>query len=175
MKLKYITLISFFVFVGAIVVLAFLPVGTINNPLTNNPSNTDNLNNTNTLENPNNSNGATNLPTVTLTKEEIAKHSTKADCYLIVKGAVYSVSSFIDSHPGGAQKIMEQCGGEATALFSAIHSNFAWNLLKNYYIGNVGASINTAVINTVNTNQNIEALKNLPNKNDDDGGKEDDD
>lgn len=163
MKLKYITLISFFVFVGAIASLAFLPVDTFKNNLNNtSPNSLDNVNSTDTLNS--NTDTNTNTPTVVLTKEEVAKHSTKADCYLIVKGAVYSVSSFIDSHPGGAKKITEQCGGEATALFSAIHSNFAWNLLKNYYIGNVGQNVKTESIQKINTNPNTEALKNLPSK-----------
>lgn len=129
MKLKYITLISFIVFVGSIMTLAFLPVGTINNSF----NNTQNIKIV----------ADTSLPAVTLDLVEIAKHNTKKDCYLIIKGSVYSVASFIDSHPGGVKKIVEECGGEASSVFSAIHSNFAWNLLKDYYIGEVGQTINT--------------------------------
>jgi cytochrome b involved in lipid metabolism len=137
MKLKYLTLASFIIFVGGIVSLAFLPVGTINSPV----NNTQNIK---VVPNP-------SLPVVTLDLAEIAKHNTKQDCYLIVKGSVYSVASFIDAHPGGVKKIVDECGGEASAVFSAIHSNFAWNLLKDYYIGDLGQSVNSESINTINT------------------------
>jgi cytochrome b involved in lipid metabolism len=69
------------------------------------------------------------------TVSEVAKHSTKNDCYLIINKKVYNVSSFIDSHPGGAQRIISNCGTEVTGIFAAIHSNFAWDLLVKYYIG----------------------------------------
>ncbi|MFA7285413.1 MAG: cytochrome b5 domain-containing protein [Candidatus Paceibacterota bacterium] len=137
MKLKYITLASFIIFVGAIVSLAFLPVGTINNPI-------NNTNDIKVVADP-------SLPVVTLDLQEVAKHNTKQDCYLIIKGGVYSVSSFIDAHPGGVRKIVDECGGEASAVFSAIHSNFAWNLLKDYYIGDLGQSVNSESINTKNS------------------------
>jgi cytochrome b involved in lipid metabolism len=68
---------------------------------------------------------------------EISKHSTPNDCYLIVKNKVYDVSSYINKHPGGQKNITNHCGGEETRLFSDIHSNFAWDLLKKYYIGDL--------------------------------------
>jgi cytochrome b involved in lipid metabolism len=101
---------------------------------------------------------------ITLTLPEIAKHNTRADCYLIMKDSVYSVAGFIDKHPGGAMKILDMCGKEATTIFTAIHSNFAWNLLKDFYIGKVGDSINiesaTAEVKTrVEANPDIKTLK----------------
>ncbi len=133
MKLKYITLLSFVLFVGGFVAMAFLgPVTTPDSSaLLNSSLGQQTLNN---QQIPN----IENLPKVSLDLVEIAKHSTRADCYLIVKGSVYDVTNFIDKHPGGAKKITERCGQEATAFFSAIHSNFAWNLLKDYYLGAVG-------------------------------------
>lgn len=159
MKLKYLTLASFIIFVGGIVSLAFLPVGTINSPV----NNTQNIQK---VINP-------SLLVVTLDLAEIAKHNTKQDCYLIVKGAVYSVSGFIDAHPGGVKKIVDECGGEASAVFSAIHSNFAWNLLKDYYIGDLGQSVNIESINAVNTSAKIS--NNTSAKNFDDEGEEEED
>lgn len=161
MKLKYITLISFVVFVGFITALAFLPTDTFNK----------NLSNEGQIQNSNTNDALVNLdaslPSVTLTTEEIKKHSTKNDCYITIKGAVYSVSSFIDQHPGGVKKITDMCGGEATAVFSAIHSNFAWNLLKDYYIGDVGQTINTQSINNLNTQNTNNPNLNLKQKGDD--------
>jgi cytochrome b involved in lipid metabolism len=71
------------------------------------------------------------------TLTEVAQHSTKNDCYLAINNKVYNVSSYIGNHPGGAQKIISNCGGEVTGIFAAIHSNFAWDLLAKYYIGDL--------------------------------------
>lgn len=133
MKLKYITLISFIIFVGSIVALAFLPPQNINTPQSSEVLNvvTDISTNTNN----------SNTKTITLTKEEIAKHNNRNDCYLIIKDQVYSVASFIGSHPGGVSKLVNECGKEASAIFAKIHSNFAWNLLNDYYIGKLGQTI----------------------------------
>ncbi len=68
---------------------------------------------------------------------EVAQHSTTTDCYLIVKGTVYDVTSYIGGHPGGAGEITSRCGGEVTSIFTSIHSNAAWNLLGKYAIGTV--------------------------------------
>ena len=35
------------------------------------------------------------------TKEEVSKHNTKDDCWLIIHGKVYDVSDYVDEHPGG--------------------------------------------------------------------------
>ncbi|MBU2566598.1 hypothetical protein KKG46_03500 [Patescibacteria group bacterium] len=71
------------------------------------------------------------------TTAEVATHNSKNDCYLIVNSQVYDVSSYINKHPGGVRKIVERCGQESSQAFATIHSNFAWNLLKDYYIGDL--------------------------------------
>lgn len=71
-----------------------------------------------------------------LTKNEVAKHSTQNDCYLIINNKVYDISNYFGSHPGGNSAMLGYCGGEASAIFSAIHSNFAWDFLSKYFIGN---------------------------------------
>lgn len=70
-----------------------------------------------------------------LTMEEVSKHNSKSSCYLVIKNEVYDVTSYINRHPGGVRSITSYCGKEATGIFASIHSNFAWNLLKNYDIG----------------------------------------
>ncbi|MFA5792686.1 MAG: cytochrome b5 domain-containing protein [Candidatus Gracilibacteria bacterium] len=69
-----------------------------------------------------------------LTAIEVATHNTASDCYLIVKGKVYDVTNYIDQHPGGKQNIYNYCGKESSTTFANIHSNFAWNLLADYYV-----------------------------------------
>lgn len=175
MKLKYITLTTFIIFVGSIIALAFLPPQNIDIPLSKevvsvvSDTNNTNINNTDT-------NAGTK--TITLNKEEIAKHNTKNDCYLIIKDQVYSVASFIDQHPGGVSKLVNECGKEASAIFAKIHSNFAWNLLSDYYIGKLGQTIvikaNTNTNpNTTSTNVNNSNSKKSTNY-EDEGEYEDD-
>ena len=73
----------------------------------------------------------------TLTMAQVSKHNTKSDCYLVVKNKVYDVSSYISQHPGGQGRIVSVCGQEVTGAFASIHSNYAWDLLKNYQIGQI--------------------------------------
>ena len=44
------------------------------------------------------------------TAEEVARHNSATDCWTIVDGFVYDVTSFARRHPGGAEKIEEMCG-----------------------------------------------------------------
>jgi len=71
------------------------------------------------------------------TSSDVAQHSTEISCYLIINKQVYDVTLYINQHPGGKNKIISNCGKEVTGIFAAIHSNFAWNLLKSYYIGDL--------------------------------------
>ncbi len=75
-----------------------------------------------------------------ITKEELAKHSTKDTCWLAISGKVYDVTKYISSHPGG-EAILEGCGKDATDLFfnrpggKGSHSPSAQRLLSQYEIG----------------------------------------
>ncbi len=80
---------------------------------------------------------ATPAPTpVTFTLAEVAVHNTTSNCWLIVNGKVYNVTSYIPYHPGGASTIRPYCGRDATTAFSG-HSTGAGNLLINYYVGDL--------------------------------------
>lgn len=37
----------------------------------------------------------------TVDLEELSKHTTEKDCYLLYNGKVYDVTEFLDEHPGG--------------------------------------------------------------------------
>lgn len=50
------------------------------------------------------------------TKEEVATHDNRNDCWTIIEGNVYDVTTFISSHPGGSE-ILRACGIDATTLF----------------------------------------------------------
>merc|ERR1712079_14032 len=55
------------------------------------------------------------------TVEEVAKHTTKEDCWVILHGRVLNVTSFLSQHPGGELAILTFAGKDATAEFDVIH------------------------------------------------------
>jgi len=77
--------------------------------------------------------------------EEIAKHNSPSDCWLIIDNKVYDVSNFLNLHPGNPETIIPYCGKEATNAFMTKdkanpkpHSKKAQDLLEEYYIGTYG-------------------------------------
>ncbi len=85
--------------------------------------------------------------TLTLTTAEISKHNTAQDCWFIIDNSVYDITSFIYSHPGGSETLISYCGKDATGAFltkggvGSGHSQDAYSLLKNFYIGKVGETV----------------------------------
>jgi flavocytochrome c len=55
------------------------------------------------------------------TLEEVAKHTTKGDCWVVVSGQVLNVTSFLSAHPGGELAILTFAGKDATEEFNMIH------------------------------------------------------
>jgi len=77
-----------------------------------------------------------------LTAEEVAKHNTADDCWVILGGKVYDVTDFLDDHPGGKKAILVYAGRDATEEFEMLH---APNVLKKYLpaeacLGELGSS-----------------------------------
>ncbi|KAI3402151.1 hypothetical protein diail_80 [Diaporthe ilicicola] len=56
-----------------------------------------------------------------LTGQEVAKHSTKKDCWVVVHGKAYDVTEFLPEHPGGMKIILKYAGKDATEEFEPIH------------------------------------------------------
>merc|ERR1712216_966621 len=55
------------------------------------------------------------------TLEEVAKHTTKDDCWVVVDNQVLNVTSFLKDHPGGELAILTFAGKDATEEFNMIH------------------------------------------------------
>lgn len=82
---------------------------------------------------------------VTVTLEDVRKHSKRGDCWLVLeqnKGEqkIYDVSNFLEEHPGGASAILQYGGKDGTEDFSMIHD---WGVLaahsdKVKFVGVVG-------------------------------------
>ena len=52
---------------------------------------------------------------------EVAKHNTSSDCWTVVNGNVYNVTSWIEKHPGGEASILRMCGVDGSAGFNRKH------------------------------------------------------
>ena len=69
------------------------------------------------------------------TLEEVAKHNTKSDAWIVISGKVADITKWIPKHPGG-DVIMKGVGKDATKLFNSIgHDDYARSMLKKYQIG----------------------------------------
>jgi len=55
------------------------------------------------------------------TMEEVAKHTSKTDCWVVVAGQVLDVTKFLGEHPGGELAILTFAGKDATEEFNMIH------------------------------------------------------
>lgn len=63
--------------------------------------------------------------------EEIAKHGSDSNCWVIVGDDVYDVTKFLPDHPGGKKAIMLFAGKDATEEFDMLHDR---KVIKKYGI-----------------------------------------
>jgi cytochrome b involved in lipid metabolism len=56
-----------------------------------------------------------------LTLEEVAKHSSPTDCWIVLEDCVYNITDYIKQHPG-KDKILLGAGKDATELFKKYHA-----------------------------------------------------
>lgn len=74
------------------------------------------------------------------TLAQVAKHNTPADCWTVVNGQVYDVTSWINRHPGGPDVIRALCGIDGSAAFLQQHGNQGepMAILANFRLGTLG-------------------------------------
>jgi len=72
--------------------------------------------------------------------KELELHNVKTDCWLVVRGKVYDVTKWIDTHPGGTDTIVLNGGKDATQLFEAYHPLRVTQILERYLIGQIEGS-----------------------------------
>ena len=80
---------------------------------------------------------------IKLTISEVKKHNSRDDCWSIVSGKVYNLTSYVQQHPGGIELISSICGIDGSAAFSNQHGSSAKpnNVLTGLLLGSLGAEI----------------------------------
>jgi len=78
-------------------------------------------------------------PTTKLfTRAEVALHNKRDDLWLIVRGKVYDISSYVHLHQGGEAALLRVAGGEATEQVEGPqHPGTVPTLLQRFLIGSV--------------------------------------
>ncbi|KAK7691837.1 hypothetical protein QCA50_005241 [Cerrena zonata] len=86
-----------------------------------------------------------------LTGPEVAAHSSRDSCWIIVHGKVYDVTDFLDEHPGGSKIILKYAGKDATEAYDPIHPPDAitTNLPVEKHLGAIDVSTVAKVVKEV--------------------------
>merc|ERR1712113_1190052 len=75
-----------------------------------------------------------------LSMDDVGKHTTKTDCWVVLHNRVLDVTSFLSQHPGGELAILTFAGKDATAEFDMIHPpDVIEKYAPNAVIGHLGA------------------------------------
>ncbi|KAM0814070.1 putative cytochrome-b5 reductase [Seiridium cardinale] len=68
--------------------------------------------------------------------EDVRKHNTKKDLWIIIHGYVYDVSEYARDHPGGIEPLTEVAGMDATTAYEDVgHSEDAEEIMQGYLVG----------------------------------------
>ncbi len=77
--------------------------------------------------------GKSAVPVRIISHDEVSKHNTEKDSWMVIRGRVYDVSRW-NEHPGG-RVIFTHAGQDASAVFQSFHSGIAYSQLENFCIG----------------------------------------
>jgi len=89
--------------------------------------------------------------TINLSTSEIATHNSRSDCWSIVRGNVYNLTSYVQKHPGGASVIANICGKDGSGAFTNQHNSQSKpnNVLSGFLLGAVDSTISSGVAQKV--------------------------
>lgn len=76
------------------------------------------------------------------TLAEVARHNTKDDCWMAIRGGVYDLTGYVPAHPAPPAVMLPWCGREATEGmvtkgYGRDHSEMAWEMLERFRIGDL--------------------------------------
>ena len=72
------------------------------------------------------------------TYEEVAKHNTPEDCWIVIHKKIYDPIAFLNDHPGGPTVITNRAGKDATQAFDEVgHTELAQKQMKDLLVGTI--------------------------------------
>ncbi|EWG50849.1 cytochrome P450 oxidoreductase [Fusarium verticillioides 7600] len=78
----------------------------------------------------------------TFTCAEVESHNSTSSCYVTIGSSVYDITEFVEYHPGGDTLILDYAGQDVKKIMmdyvAHFHSESAYEILGNYYVGSVG-------------------------------------
>ncbi|OJD14182.1 hypothetical protein AJ78_05446 [Emergomyces pasteurianus Ep9510] len=77
-------------------------------------------------------------PQQQFTREEIEKHDSESDCWIVINNKVYDATSVLSWHPGGSAAIMAHAGrahAATTEEFESVHDDYAQQKLSECVLG----------------------------------------
>eukprot|EP00894_Picocystis_sp_ML_P000577 jgi/Pico_ML_1/51094/g2182.t1 len=84
--------------------------------------------------------------------EEVQKHNTEDDCWLVIGEKVYDVTAYLPEHPGGADIMLGSTGYDATDDFEDVgHSTSAREEMEKFCIGKFKSLFSLSYTNTSST------------------------
>ncbi|KAJ4209664.1 hypothetical protein NW759_013311 [Fusarium solani] len=76
------------------------------------------------------------------TLQDVAKHDSANDPYMVIRNKVYDCTSFLKKHPGGEEVLLEVAGTDATEAYDEVgHSEDADEILEQLYLGEIVAQL----------------------------------
>lgn len=76
---------------------------------------------------------------VELTLEDVGKHNTAEDLWIILDGKVYDVTKWKTKHPGGELIFMGVAGQDASVAYGSFHNqSISDKYLKSFEVGFIG-------------------------------------
>ena len=70
-----------------------------------------------------------------ITKEEVDKHNTPEDRWIILDGWVYNITQYLSAHPGGPKCLIDPSPNDISQRFHAVHRGMDTSFLKKLRIG----------------------------------------
>jgi len=57
-----------------------------------------------------------------ITIEEVRRHNSESDAWIVLRGKVYNATPYLEYHPGGKDILARAAGRDVTALFNKYHA-----------------------------------------------------
>jgi cytochrome b involved in lipid metabolism len=77
-----------------------------------------------------------------VSRQNVARHRSADDCWIIIADRVYNITHFLKDHPGGQAILLAYAGRDATREFETHHQHSvqAIELMEKLYVADVDTS-----------------------------------